>query len=179
MPSENVIFGLAAEFLTAEELLRAAEQTGAAGYRRAEAFSPFPIAGVPESLGFHKTPIPAIALVGGCIGIATAYFVCWYANVISYPWDVGNRPLNSWPAFMAIVIDAMIAGAFFSALAAMFALNGLPRHNHPLFNVDAFSRATQDRYFLCIESADAQFELSATRSFLITLRPTAIYAVPK
>jgi hypothetical protein len=179
MPDKTEIFGLAAEFLTPEEIVRAAQQALAAGYLRAEAFTPFPVKGLPESLGFHKTWIPLICFIGGCLGGGAAWFMCWYANVISYTWIVGNRPLNSWPAFVTIVVDGMIGGAFFCALAAMFLLNGLPRLNHPLFNVDAFARATQDRFFLCIEAADERFDPIVTRSFLITLEPAAVHEVPR
>jgi hypothetical protein len=179
MPSDPAIFGLAAEFVSADDILRAAERVHAAGYRHAEAYTPFPVEGLSELLGFRRTWIPPVCLVGGLIGAVGAFFVCWYATAVSYTWDVGNRPLNSWPAYIAIVVDAMIGGAFFSALAAMLVLNGLPRLNHPLFNVDAFARATQDRFFLCIEARDDQFEPDVTRSFLTTLQPAAIYAVPK
>ena len=105
--------------------------------------------------------------------------MCWYANVISYTWDVGGRPFNSWPAFLSITIDVMIGGAFFAALLAMLVLNGLPRLNHPMFNVEAFGRATRDRYFLCIEAADDRFDAAATRAFLATLGPAAIHEVPE
>lgn len=179
MPTEPDIFGLAAEFGTPEQILRAARQVRAAGYRQAEAYTPFPIDGLPESLGFSRTRIPLICFVGGCLGAASGYFMCWYANVVSYPWDIGNRPLNSWPAFISIVVDVMIGGAFFFALGGMLLLNGLPRLHHPLFNLDAFSQATQTRYFLCIEAADAQFDMNMTRSFLITLEPLAVHRVPK
>jgi hypothetical protein len=179
MPDETTIFGLVAEFCSPEEILRAARQARAAGYLHAEAFTPFPVKGLPESLGLDKTWIPLACLIGGCVGTAAAWFMCWYANVISYTWIVGNRPLNSWPAFITIIVDGMIGGAFFSALAAMFLANGLPRLNHPMFNLDAFARATQDRFFLCIESDDEMFDLIITRSFLITLEPAAVHEVRK
>ncbi len=179
MPDESSIFCLAAEFCSPEEILRAAQQARAAGYLRTEAFTPFPIKGLPEAIGFDKTWIPFACLAGGGIGAVAAWFMCWYANVISYTWIVGNRPLNSWPAFITIIVDGMIGGAFFTALAAMFLLNGLPRLNHPMFNLDAFSRATQDRFFLCIQSNDLQFDPVVTRSFLITLAPAAVHEVPK
>jgi hypothetical protein len=179
MPSEPKIFGLAAEFLTPEEIVRAARQVREAGYRHAEAYTPFPIKGLPESLGFSKTWIPFACLFGGVLGAAGAYWICWYANAVSYTWNIGGRPLDSWPAYITIVIDVMIGGAFFFALAAMLLGNALPEWNHPLFNLDAFARATQDRYFLCIEAIDTRFDLQQTREFLDTLGAAAIYPVPK
>lgn len=180
MPGEQApIFGLAAEFISADQLLRAARAAHVAGYQRAEAYTPFPVKGLPESLGFRHTWIPPICLLGGIVGAVGGFLLCWYANVMSYTWIVAGRPFNSWQAFITITIDVMIGGAFFAALLAMLALNGLPRLTHPLFNLDEFSRATQDRFFLCIEADDQQFDPQATRHFLSTLEPAAIHVVPK
>jgi hypothetical protein len=173
------LFGLAAEFVSPEEILRAAHQVREAGYCRAEVYTPFPVKGLAEVFGLGKTGIPTICLLGGILGAAGAFGMCWYANVLSYDWDVGGRPFNSWPAFLSIVIDVMIGGAFFAALGAMLVLNGLPRLNHPLFNVEAFGRATVDRYFLCIEATDERFDAVGTHTFLATLGATAVHEVPK
>ncbi|HEX4125065.1 MAG TPA: DUF3341 domain-containing protein [Tepidisphaeraceae bacterium] len=179
MPSEPTIFALAAEFLTPEAIVRAVRQVHQAGYRHTEAYTPYPIEGLPESLGFRRTRIPLAGLIGGVLGAVGAYWACWYANAVSYTWNIGNRPLNSWEAYISIIVDIMIAGAFFCLLAALFFASGLPEFHHPLFNLEAFSRATRDRYFLCIEAADAKFDLQKTHALLTALDAVAVYPVPK
>jgi hypothetical protein len=103
----------------------------------------------------------------------------WYANVVSYPINVGGRPLNSWPSFIPIVFELTVLGAALSAFFFAIALNGLPRPYHPVFNVPEFERASQDRFFLCIEARDRIFNAGQTRKFLQSLNPLTIAEVPK
>ncbi len=149
-----------------------------AGFLRAEAYTPFPIEGLAESFGFRKTRLPLVFLAGGLIGLVAGYFLCWYANVVSYPWNIGGRPPNSWPAFLSITVDCGIGGALLFGVIAMFLMSGLPSPYHPLLHVADFSRVSRDGFFLCIESSDPQFDMELTHSFLVTLDPMVIYEVP-
>jgi len=172
------IYGIVAEFETPEAVLEGARRVRAAGYRKAEAYTPFAVHGLPEALGFHRTGVPLIVLTGGLFGAIAGYFMMWYANVISYPWNIGGRPPNSWPLYVPITFELGVLGAGLFAVIGMLALNGLPMPYHPLFNVEEFALASQDRFFLCIESADHQFDREATRLFFESLQPTAVREVP-
>jgi hypothetical protein len=173
------LFGLAAEFDSAESVLAAAERVHAAGYTRTDAFSPFPVEGLPEALGFERTAVPMIVGIGGLVGAAGGFFMLWFANVVNYPWNIGGRPPNSWPAFIPITFELGVLFASLSAVIGMLALNGLPMPYHPMFNLPSFDLASKDKFFIVIESADSKFDPEATRTFLQSLAPLAVMEVPK
>ena len=173
----RAIYGLLAEFPTAEVLTEAARAVYAEGYRRVDAYSPLPVHGLAEALGVKGTRLPFIALLGGLSGGLIGYALQWWTTVESYPLNVGGRPLHSWPAFIPVTFELTILGASLAAVLGMLALNGLPQPYHPLFNVPDFSLATQNRFFLCIEASDPLFERSRTNQFLQDLGATKISIV--
>jgi ActD protein len=171
-------FGLLAEFGSAELLLKAVRDTRQAGYSSVEAFSPFPVEGLADALGFKRNCVPLVTLLGGIIGGAATYFMLWYSAVISYPYDSGARPLNSWPAFIPPTFELTILGAALAAFFAFLIASGLPRLNHPIFNAPDFDLASRNRFFLCIRCDDPKFDADQTRQFLANLEPMRVVDVP-
>lgn len=170
--------GLMAEFKTPEALLRAARAAHSAGYRKMDAYSPFPIEGLAGALGHKRSSIPLLVLAGGISGGAGGYFMEWFAMARDYPIDVGGRPLHSWPAFIPITFELTVLCASLTALIAMLAFNRLPQPYHPVFNVPEFARASTDRFFLWVETSDPLFSEKATSDFLKQLHPFLITEVP-
>jgi hypothetical protein len=166
--SQN-IFGMMVSFDNPKALIEAAGAARKAGYRRIDAYSPYPVEGLSEALELRTTRLPLVVLAGGLLGAAGAYFMQYYASVIDYPLNVGGRPLHSWPAFIPITFELTILVAAVFAVLGMLALNGLPEPYHPVFNVPEFELASRSHFFLTIESDDPQFDLDETRQFLESL----------
>jgi hypothetical protein len=171
------IYGVVAEFDSAQKLVDATAAAKHAGYNDFEAYSPFPIEAISEIIGF-KTKLPAIVLAGGITGGLAGFGMCFFANAIHYPLIIGGKPLNAWPAWIPITFELTVLFAAFSAVIGMFALNGFPQPYHPLFNVQRFELATREKFFLCIESKDPKFDAANTRAFLQTLHASEVTDVP-
>jgi len=161
------IYGVVGEFETEHQLLHAAEKTREAGYRRMDAYAPFPVEGLSEAMGLKSNKVAMLTLIGGLCGGLGGFGFEYWCNVISYPLNIGGRPLNSWPAFIPVMFELTVLGASLFAVFGMLALNGLPQPYHPLFNVERFAKhATTDRFYLCIEARDKKFDLAGAARFL-------------
>jgi hypothetical protein len=171
-------YGIMAEFDTPVDLVHAARRTYEAGYKKIDAYTPFPIEELSEAIGFHRNSVPLVVLIGGILGGCSGFALQYWIHVNNYPINVGGRPLNSWPAFIVVTFETTILFAGISAVLGMLALNGLPMPYHPVFNVPRFALASKDRFFLIIFSSDPKYEAGATRSFLEGLGPRSIAEVP-
>jgi hypothetical protein len=178
-PPDDDLFGLLAQFETPEQLVAAAGRARAAGYRKVEGYCPFPVHGLDEALGRPRSGIPLLVLAGGFTGAIIAYSLEYYCSAVGYKINIGGRPLNSWPQFMPVVFELTVLGASFAAFFGSMILNGLPQPYHPLFNVPNFKLASQNRFFLSIETDDPQFHLTETRQFLESLPAEHVFEVPK
>jgi hypothetical protein len=167
-------YGLMAEFDNPTDVVAAARAVREAGYRRIDAFSPFPIEELSEAIGVHRTRMPLIVLCGGIFGLLAGFGMQWYLSVINYPLNVGGKPLNSWPAFIPITFEVTVLCAALGGIFGMLALNGLPEPYHPVFNTPNFALASRDRFFLLVESRDDKFDREQTAEFLRTLGPREV-----
>jgi hypothetical protein len=171
-------YGLTAEFASAHEALEAVRASRGAGYRRIEAYTPYPVEGLPEALGLRQSPVPLLTLIGGLLGAATGWFLQWYSAVVNYPINSGGRPLYSWPAFVPTTIELGILGACICAFGGALFLSGLPRLRHPMFDTPGFEGASRDRFFVCIRSEDPMFDPERTHAWLAALAPLRVASTP-
>jgi hypothetical protein len=169
------LYALVAEFNRPEALKNAVERARKHGFTRIEAFSPFPIEGLAESLGFREHTVAPVMLAGAIGGAAIGFLLQVGAN-LDFPLNIGGRPVISVPAFILITFELMVLGAVCSVILAMLLLNRLPRLHHPLFEIDSFHFATADKFFLAILADDAEFDRTKVRRFLKSLDPVTIEA---
>jgi hypothetical protein len=172
------IYGLMAEFDTVNDAIEAAHKVYGAGYRKIDAYAPFPVEELSEAIGFHHNGVALICLIGGLLGGTAAYVLQWWINTVGYPVNIGGRPLHSWPAFIIVTFEMTILFSGLSAVFGMLALNGLPQPYHPVFNVPQFDAATKDKFFIAIFASDKKYDPEETRQFLESLGPTSVAEVP-
>jgi hypothetical protein len=177
MAARPPLYGVMAEFSDPSSLVAATSRAREAGYRRMDAYSPFPIEELHEALGEHDSRLPLVVLVGGVLGCIGGYGLQYWVSVMAYPINVGGKPFHSWPMFIPVTFECCILGAALSAVLGMLALNGLPMPYHPVFNVPRFALASRNRFFLVIEARDKKFDLQATRRFLETLNPLEVTTI--
>ncbi|HST52809.1 MAG TPA: DUF3341 domain-containing protein [Pyrinomonadaceae bacterium] len=172
--TRHATYGLLAEFDNPTDAVAAARRVHEEGYRRIDAFSPFPVEELSEAIGVHKTHMPLIVLIGGLLGGTLGFLLQVYIEVFSFPINVGGKPYYSWPAFVPITFECTVLGAAFFAVFGMLALNRLPEPYHPVFNAPSFALASRDRFFVLVESADPKFDRERTAEFLRGLGPIEV-----
>jgi len=175
--TEPACYGLSAEFESAEALLAAAHEVRKAGYTKTDAYSPAPVHGLAEALGFEEHILPKIVLGAGITGMLAGYGLEYWTQVIAYPLNIGGRPLHSWVAYIPPAYETTILFAALACFNGLLFLCGFPKPYHPMFNNPRFSMATSDRYFLAIKAKDPKFDAAATRTFLQGLHAKEVVSV--
>lgn len=168
------VWGIIAEFDGPESLIEAAAQARAAGYRRFDVYSPFPVHGMDAAMGLGRSRLGWIVFACGAIGAIAAMGLQWYCAAVDYPILTAAKPYFSWQAFVPVTFELMVLFASFGAVIGMLILNGLPQWHHPVFNHQAFARASDDGFFLAIEADDPQFDVEKTGAFLSEIGGKAV-----
>jgi len=163
---KHIVWGIAAEFEEPDELIECARRARLEGYTRMDAYTPMPVEGLSEAIGFRNKQMPALMFLGGLLGGTSGYFMEWFANTQSYPLNLGGRPYHTWPNFIVITFECTVLACALTGVFGMIILNGLPTLYHPIFNTPNFDRASQDRFFFAIEARDKNFELEKTLAFM-------------
>ena len=174
---ERVLYGLVAEFEDAHEVVEAARRTRDAGYRKIDAYTPFPVEELSEALGHRDIYVPMIMLAAGILGGIGGFAGLTYLTVQEYPLNIGGRPLFAWPSFVPITFELIVLLSALSGIVGMFWLNGLPQPYHPVFDTPNFEHATSSRFFLSIEADDPKFDREETLRFMESLGAANVSAV--
>ncbi|MDP9055179.1 MAG: DUF3341 domain-containing protein [Acidobacteriota bacterium] len=175
----DTLYGLMAEFETAGELVAAARRTREAGFKKFDAYTPFPIHELDDAMDLHDNRVSLFTLIGGLIGCAGGFSLASWVQAVALPLNIGGRPLISAPMYIPITFECTILVGGLTAAISMIVMNGLPSPYHPVFNVERFTDASRSKFFLCIESDDPKFDRHATAGFLESLGPEEIAEVAR
>ena len=161
-------YAIMAEFDTPAAILHAAQKVRDNGYRHWDVFTPFPIHGMDGAMGMKNSIVGWFSFIGGCTGYTTGMLMIYFMNAVDYPIVIGGKPMFSpFAAFPPSYELTILFGAF-GALLGMLFLNRLPRLHHPLLKNSRFAQATNDRFFVVIESSDPKYSENETRRLLET-----------
>ncbi len=164
--NDKKIHGITAEFDSVDTLLAACRRVRDAGYTKTDAYTPFAVHGIEKALGIKPTILPWIVLACGLTGLVTALAMQIWMNAIDYPYIISGKPYISLPAFVPVAFELTILFSSFGAFFGMWALNGLPRFSNPIFTDPRFDRATDDKFFLYIDSKDERFTVGGVEKLL-------------
>ncbi len=163
------LHGIMIEFDETQPLIDAVNKAYAAGYRKLDCYSPIPVEGLTDAMRFKDKKVPGLMFLGGLTGCSLAFLLQLSGMAWFYPVNIGGKPLFSWPQYIVPCFEMTILFTALTGVFSMIVLNGLPTLYHPVFNVPGFEAASSDRFFLCLESEDANFDRTATLQFARTL----------
>jgi hypothetical protein len=176
-PTRPPLHGLMAEFNDPQDVVAAARKVHEAGYRRVDAYCPYPMEALSEAMELGPSPLPKFVVAGATLGLLGGFGLEYWASVIEYPFNIGGRPAFSWPSFIPVAFETTVLCAALFTVLGMLALNGLPEPYHPVFNVPTFAMASRDRFFICIEATDPKYDHDETWRFLVSLGARAVSEV--
>jgi len=166
--SSTKMYGLVAEYAEPSDIMKAAKAIRHAGFTKMNAYTPFPVHGLDEAIGFKDHRLKWLVFACGLTGMLGGMGLQYYTSVIDYPWNVGGKPLFSWPAFIPVTFECTILLSAFGAVFGMLAMNKLPKPWQPIFSAKNFERATNDRFFLYIDQSDKIFDVKTTKDLLLS-----------
>ena len=178
--SGEPVYGMMAEFATPAAIAAAARGLHLDGFRRMEAYTPFPVEGLDRLLHGPRRPLlPLLVFGGAVVGAISSFALQYWVAVVDYPLNVGGRPLNSWPAFTVSSFEMTVLFAVATAFVGLLIFCGLPLLYHPAFNAPDLDRASQDRFFLCVEALDGSFDAARLREIFARHDAIRVSLVPR
>ena len=177
------MIGVLGEFAGPEELVAGARAIRDKGYRKVEAFSPFPIHGIDDALAAPKPILPWVVFGAGMTGCIVAVLMQWYMNsfeqafpLSGYNYGISGKPSWSLPANIPVTFELVVLFSAFTAFLGMIAFNKLPKFSNPLFRSEAFRKTTDNKFFLLVEGDDPQFATESIKSAFESIG--AVYVEP-
>ncbi len=177
MKKYNKLWGIMAEFNSSALIYKACKKVNSMGYKKWDSHTPFPVHGLDKAMGVRASIIPWFVLIAGCIGGVSGIILTIWTSAYDYPLNIAGKPLLSVPAFIPVIFEMVILFSALTAVFGMFFINGLPRYNHPLFSNDDFKKATDDKFYISIESIDPIFDEGKTKMLLTSLGATNVHTL--
>jgi mono/diheme cytochrome c family protein len=167
------LISLVAQFDDPHSLVAACDRAREAGYKKFDAYSPFPVHGIDDAIGIRRTRLPFFVLAIAFCACGFGLFLQYYTNSTDespifpgYKFAISGKPLFSLPANIPVTFEIIVLSSAFATFFGMWILNGLPRFANPLHRLPRFRRVTNDKFFLAIDASDEKFNENRSRQQL-------------
>jgi len=177
MSDTSQLHGTLAQFEDVDTLMAAAKKVRDMGYKKWDAHTPFPVHGLDDAMGIKPTILPWLVLGGGITGLCCAFLMQYWMNAVDYAYKISGKPFFALPPATPIGFEMTVLFSALTCVFGMLILNGLPKWFNPLLRNDRFKRVTDDKFFICIEAADAAYDAEKTPELLKFLGASAIESV--
>ena len=171
--NDSKLIGLLAQFDDPDSLVNACNEARLAGYKSMDAYSPFPVHGIDPAIGIQRSLLPFLVFAvgfGACFaGLGMQYYTNaadWSPIFPGYAFKISGKPLFSFPANIPVTFEIIVLSSAFATFLGMWGLNKLPMFSNPLHRISRFKRATNDKFFLMIETKDENFDRGETEAQL-------------
>lgn len=145
--NKNYIVGV---FDDEDVVMEAVKKVRGAGVKIYEVFTPYPIHGLDEVLGYKRTRLPIAAFLFGMTGTSLALTMQTWMLGFDWPMIIGGKNFASLPPFIPVTFELTVLLAALGMVATFMITNDLKPYKWPRqFDV----RSTDDKHVMAIDLA--------------------------
>jgi len=144
--TENYLLGI---YNDDEKTLEAVHYLRGKGIKIDNVFSPFPIHGIENALGYKRSRLPVAGFLFGMLGTTLAFTMMTYMLHLDWPMDIGGKPSFAFPDFIPIMFELTVLIASLGMVATYLISTDLLPGFEPEI---ADPRQTDDRFVIKIAS---------------------------
>lgn len=131
--------------------LKAVKSIREAGVKIYEVFSPFPIHGIDDALGYKHSRLPKAAFMFGVLGFSLALLMQFW--MMGYDWQmiIGGKNFASLPPFVPVTFELTVLLSALGMVGTFMVASDLKPYKKPkIFDI----RITDDKHVIAIDLAD-------------------------
>jgi Protein of unknown function (DUF3341) len=129
-------------------VMNAVEQIRGEGIKIHEVFTPFPVHGLDEVLGYDRPRMGIPAFLFGMTGTVCAFLLTFWTLGIDWPMNIGGKNFFPFPTNIPIVFELTVLLAAFGMSFTFFITEGLGPTVKPLIFDE---RSTDDKFIMAID----------------------------
>lgn|SRR5688572_12612447 len=120
------------------------------GVKIHEVYSPFPVHGLDEVLGYKRTRLPIAAFMFGITGTSLALFTQVWMLGYDWPMIIGGKNFASLPPFVPVIFEFTVLLAALGMVGTFMIASDLKPYKWPRqFDI----RSTEDKHIMAIDLA--------------------------